>query len=207
MSCRETLERLDDLVDGRLATAERRQVEAHLRGCLGCSSELAALRGLLGQAAQLPGVPPRRDLWPAIRERIAPATATGERRSRAAARLHYLWWLAAAAALMAAVLLPGRDRRTPPDAATGVAPAALTRLPGTAQERPPSDAVEPSPRALLAATLEARRSELPTESVIAFENDLQVLDRAIEEIEGRLRLLLAERRQQEAELLKLLVRA
>jgi hypothetical protein len=68
----------------------------------------------------------------------------------------------------------------------------------------------------LLETLEARRGELPAESVRAFESDLEILDDAIREIEGalelspesrRLRLLLAERRQQEAELLKLLARA
>jgi hypothetical protein len=203
MTCRETLDHLDDLIDGRLAAGERQAVRDHLAGCLPCSRELAALRRLQGRAAELPGVPPRRDLWPAIRDRIEPSVepagggAAGTDAHLAPTRR---WWpLAAAAALAVALLLPRPNNRSTPD--------------GRATMRTEAEA---TPRVLLLETLEARRGELPAESVHAFESDLEILDHAIREIEGaleispqsrRLRLLLADRRQQEAELLKLLARA
>jgi anti-sigma factor RsiW len=203
MTCRETLDRLDDLIDGRLAAAERQAIRGHLAGCLACSRELAALRRLQGRAAELPAVAPRRDLWPAIRERIEsaaePAEDGGAPTDARLAPARRWWPLAAAATLAVAVLLPRLASRPAPD--------------GRAMVRTPADA---TPRVLLLETLEARRGELPAESVRAFESDLEILDDAIREIEGalelspesrRLRLLLAERRQQEAELLKLLARA
>lgn len=203
MTCRETLDRLDDLVDGRLAAAERQAVRSHLAGCLACSRELAALRRLQGRAAELPGVAPRRDLWPAIRNRIEPSAEPAEE-GGAGTNARFAparrWWpLAAAAALAVAVLLARPASRSAPDSRATI--------------RTEADA---TPRTLLLETLEARRAELPAESVRAFESDLEILDHAIREIEGaleispesrRLRLLLAERRQQEAELLKLLARA
>jgi len=203
MTCRETLDHLDDLIDGRLAAGERQAVRDHLAGCLPCSRELAALRRLQGRAAELPGVTPRRDLWPAIRDRIEPSVEpAGDGGAGTNARLAPTrrWWpLAAAAALAVAVLLPRPGSRSTPD--------------GRATMRTEADA---TPRVLLLETLEARRGELPAESVHAIESDLEILDHAIREIEGaleispqsrRLRLLLADRRQQEAELLKLLARA
>ncbi|MEZ5330939.1 MAG: zf-HC2 domain-containing protein [Thermoanaerobaculia bacterium] len=198
MTCRETSERLHDLLDGRLDADERRRVREHLAGCLDCSRELAGLRRLLDRAADLPGIAPRRDLWPAIRERIRPSETPVAPPAPATPRADRLpsWWPLAAAAVLAVAIL-------------------LSRL-ATTVEPVEAKADADSPRTLLSQTLDERRAELPPDSVAAFEADLQVLDRAILEIEGaleaspenrRLRLLLAERRQQEAELLKLLARA
>lgn len=198
MTCRDTSDRLHDFLDGRLAADERRKIREHLADCLHCSRELAGLRQLQDRATDLPGVAPRRDLWPAIRERIRPATRPQLPASAPAppAERWPRWWPLAAAAVLALALLLPRFAASPRPVETA--------------------AGAETPRMLLTATLDERRGELPPDSVTAFETNLEILDRAILEIEGalegapenrRLRLLLAERRQQEAELLKLLARA
>ena len=73
MSCRETLERLDDYLDDALSTGGRRQVEEHLNRCDRCRKELASLGALLDTAQELSArrVEPGRDLWPGIERRLA----------------------------------------------------------------------------------------------------------------------------------------
>lgn len=62
ISCSQVLERLSDYLDGDLPPEGREQVEAHLRGCDGCSrfggefkATVSALRGLLARPGGLPG--------------------------------------------------------------------------------------------------------------------------------------------------------
>ncbi len=61
ISCGQVLERLSDYLDGDLPPEERERVEAHLRGCDGCSrfggefkATVSALRRLLGRPGGLP---------------------------------------------------------------------------------------------------------------------------------------------------------
>lgn len=172
--------RLHDYVDGALGPEEERGVERHLRACVSCRREEEALRGLRADLAALPReIRPARDLRPGIAERIAGRSAPGPR--QAIRTLRYP--LAAAAVLLV------------------VATAWLTTaivggngVPGPAAEAPGGD-VPAGPladaRSLeaaylpaiheLATLLERRRPELSPETVRTLEENLRVIDRAIEE--------------------------
>ncbi len=71
---------LSDFLDGHLPEREREQLEAHLLTCGECARDLAALREVAARARSLEAIAPPSDLWPAIRERIAPAGALARRR-------------------------------------------------------------------------------------------------------------------------------
>jgi len=72
MSCQKRQEQLDDLLTGRLAAAERLEIERHLLACTECRSYAAWSRELVGLAAELPDtIEPSRDLWPDILSRIS----------------------------------------------------------------------------------------------------------------------------------------
>ena len=185
MTCHELDERLDDFVDGALAGAAAREVESHLAGCASCRERERQLRQLLAHAAALPrGVAPSRDLWPGIAERI-------ERGSGWSA----LWssWQPMALAAAAAVLLAlaalrlerlgsdgrahrcdaePRARRSGPSASTGIADPVLA---SAARD------YEQAASALLEA-LQRRRAVLPPEDLARVEANLEVIDRALEEV-------------------------
>lgn len=69
-------ENLSDYVDGSLALAASRAVEAHLATCAACRSEVESLRRLHLATAALPReISPVRDLWPAIARQLHAAHA------------------------------------------------------------------------------------------------------------------------------------
>jgi anti-sigma factor RsiW len=89
MNCADCSTRLHDYVDGELASAERRDFEAHVTGCSSCRAQLESLRALLAETSNLSkAMPPPRDLWAEIqgslaeRERQARASSRGTRSSR-----------------------------------------------------------------------------------------------------------------------------
>lgn len=65
-------DRLSAYIDGELDGREQRAVEAHVAGCDECAAVLAELRRVVLSAADLPPLPPERDLWPGIRTRLSP---------------------------------------------------------------------------------------------------------------------------------------
>lgn len=65
--------RLSEYLDDELAAADRAALEAHLPGCPDCSATLADLRGVLARARSLDDRPPVNDLWPGIAGRIGVA--------------------------------------------------------------------------------------------------------------------------------------
>ncbi len=160
--------RLHDYVDGALGPEEERGVERHLRACVSCRREEEALRGLRADLAALPReIRPARDLRPGIAERIAGRSAPGPR--QAIRTLRYP--LAAAAVLLV------------------VATAWLTTAivggngapdPVLADARSLEAAYLPAIHEL-ATLLERRRPELSPETVRTLEENLRVIDRAIEE--------------------------
>ncbi len=77
MSETHVIERLSAYLDDELDGRERAAVEAHVAGCAECASILSDLRGVVASAAELPPLPPERDLWPGIRSRLAPRQAAG----------------------------------------------------------------------------------------------------------------------------------
>lgn len=64
--------RLSDYLDGELSAPERAELEAHVAGCPECERTLEELRAVVEAAAELPQLPPERDLWPEIEAGLTP---------------------------------------------------------------------------------------------------------------------------------------
>lgn len=76
-------ERIEDYVEGALAPATHRAVEAHLRVCAMCAEEALTVRRLLDGLAALPrGIAPDRDLLPGIAAAIEGSVAVDPERVR-----------------------------------------------------------------------------------------------------------------------------
>lgn len=202
-------ETLHDYVDGALAPAERREVEAHLEGCARCRAEVAGFRGLLEDLASLPaGIAPERDLLAGVEAGIeAREESGGEGRSGGVRRypggLRSALWaarvpLAAAAvvlvtvsSLVTAALLTGGSRGPGADEAIGPgvgAPAVDPRtaspdeeLPGATAGYRAVDAQYAAAARELARTLEERRDELSPATIRLVEENLRVIDEALAE--------------------------
>lgn len=67
-------ERLSEYLDGELDRTERAAVEAHLRECGQCRSDLRQLQSVVTRARSLEDRPPAVDLWPAIAARLEART-------------------------------------------------------------------------------------------------------------------------------------
>lgn len=185
-------DRLSEFVDGDLAADERRAVEAHLERCVECSAVVTDLRGIVARAAALEDRPPERDLWPGIAARLGfdrgPIVVPLESRRRARARRFSFSAPQLAAAAVALLVLgavgtwlvqaPGTiDRIASLPAVGEPEPGPGTTLvaefPG---ERPYSAAVAELERAL-----EEGRDRLDPETVRVVEENLAIIERAIEE--------------------------
>jgi anti-sigma factor RsiW len=70
MDCTAFDERLADYLEGDLAPAERRQVEAHLVSCSGCAALVRDLEEIRVGASALTDLMPSRDLWNDLANRI-----------------------------------------------------------------------------------------------------------------------------------------
>jgi predicted anti-sigma-YlaC factor YlaD len=64
------MDRLSEYLDGELTEGERVALKAHLQECRGCSGVLHDLRRVAARARTLDDLPPARDLWPEIAQRI-----------------------------------------------------------------------------------------------------------------------------------------
>jgi len=204
-ACDELRSHLDDLLDGLVRDPRRSIFEAHLESCAACRNELESVRALRLRAASLPAaVAPSRDLWPGIEARL------GRRAS-------YTRTLALAASLVAALGAAGivalwtRPSVAPPASSAESSAEALTRAAELARIE---DGTLASRREL-ARALERRRDELPPELATAIETNMDILQTAMGEIRHaievsprrhRLDHLLANRYQQEAEILRRLER-
>jgi hypothetical protein len=185
MTCQELDERLDDWIDGELPAAAAAEVEAHLASCALCQERERRLRQVLAHAASLPrSVTPPRDLWPGIARRVE-----RERSWSWASGSWGPWALAAAATVvvgLAAVLWTGR----PPGAVRTVEipvatpEARLAALPGVVSDPVLAEAerqYEEAANALLEA-LQKRQSAVEPETLAAVRSNLEVIDRALDEV-------------------------
>jgi len=185
-------ERLSEYLDDELAPEERTALAAHLERCPECSATLADLRRVVARARSLEPGGPTADLWPGIAQRIgagaAPVRAAPrERFRRVTFSLPQL--LAAGIALMVLsggsvwLLRPGGTAASAPIAAlpgTPAVPAAgSTGTPVSWQRRaaPGYDAAV----AELEQVLEQGRGRLDTATVRVLEQNLKVIDQAIEQ--------------------------
>jgi tetratricopeptide (TPR) repeat protein len=200
MTCDDVQDRLDDYVDGELSEADFHAVELHVAGCAACRDEERLLRAVLSHAQALPREKtPRADLWPGIKERIA--SGEGGRATNVlpfARRLvgsgPGLTAVAATAAALVALAV-GLSLRPRPARETPLAggPPLVSSTPAienvSAGPGPLLDAEADYERATAALlnALEARRSSLAPETLKNVEENLAVIDRALEEVRQALK--------------------
>lgn len=193
MTCKETLDTLDEYVDGGLVGAGLHAVELHLASCSSCQEEERLLRQLLAEAADLPDdVELPRDLWPEIAVRIKE-----EGRSKV---LRGPWrtplGLAAAAAVVMGLSLAWWAMRPGPGVPAQVEATLRERGAGRpvqiAAGTLPDDLVEAEREyaratAELMAALNRRQGEIAPETVAAVEENLRRIDVALAEVRSALR--------------------
>jgi hypothetical protein len=186
----EVLTRLDDWAGGELNDLEGAAVRVHLDGCDACRAEAEALRALVAEAAALPReIAPTRELWSGIEARIQPRAASAPvipLRSRLQAPLRRqppAWLLAAAAVLLVATTSLVTLRFAGGPAGDGVRPgqgadaASMTAFAAfEPAEREYSRAIED-----LRLLLDTRRDALAPETVAVLEENLAIIDAAIQQ--------------------------
>lgn len=183
-------DRLSAYMDGELDDAERQRLEAHLAGCDECRATAADLREIVARAAAVEPVPPARDLWTGIRDRIGgdvrvlPIASAGTAQTQNPKRrlAFSLPQLAAAAAVIA--FLSGGSvwlalRASLP------AEEAFVVAPPTGDSGPASAAHFASTYGFTIQQLERQladaRDRLDPTTVAVIEHNLQVIDAAIAE--------------------------
>ena len=190
MTCERTLSRLDEYVDGDLDEAAFQEMELHLGGCAGCREEERALRALIAAAAALPReMPPARDLWPELAERLR-----GAEGARLVARPALSSWrspmaMAAAAsvlvALAATLWVRGHGPRPAPGVTSGTLMTVASVDPGAdllATEREYARAT-----ADLMAALESQKAALSPETRQVLDENLKTIDEALAQVRTALR--------------------
>jgi anti-sigma factor RsiW len=184
-------DRLSEYLDEELAPEERAALAAHLKECAECSATLADLRRVVTRARGLESAGPETELWPGIAQRIAPGSgpvhlAQRERFRRVSFSLPQL--LAAGIALM--VLSGGSVWLLRPGDAPGSAPVATLPTPSAALAPGTASPVSWQRRAApgydaavadLERVLEQGRGRLDTATVRVLEQNLRVIDQAIEQ--------------------------
>ncbi len=183
MTCHELDERLDDFVDGALAGADAEAVASHLAGCEPCRERERQLRQLLAHAAALPrAMTPPRDLWPEIAERIERGSAwsalwtswqpLGLAAAAVVLGLAVYLWNGAGPVAVRTVAMPSASPSLQAVTTTGVADPVLAAAARNYEEA----------AARLLETLQQRRAVLSPEDLARVEANLEVIDRALEEV-------------------------
>lgn len=184
-------DRLSEYLDDELPPAERAALEEHLASCAHCAAVLADLRRVVQRLASLEDRPPTRDLWPGIEARIAAAGAADEprvlelptRAQRAPRRFSFTARQLVAAAL-ALIFLSGGAAwmlRQPagPRAAAGPvspdAPVVETSFVGSTWSDYDAAVAE------LERALELHRDQLDSATIRVVEENLRIIDAAIDE--------------------------
>ncbi len=195
MSTDKWIDRLSEYLDGELEKRDREALEAHLPGCAECSAALDDLRAVVARAGSLDDRGPSRDLWSGIAERIgagsgaavevrAIESAPWRREGLFGRRLSFsLPQLAAAA--VALIVVSGAvaggwvGMRAAGSRAAGPAPNPAEMTVATASSlggaRYDSAVVE------LEQALVANRGQLDTVTVRILEENLGIIDRAIDQ--------------------------
>jgi hypothetical protein len=186
----EYTDRLSEYIDGDLAARERARLESHLEACGGCRETLAELRAVVARAAALEDAPPDHDLWSGVEQRLEPRLRGGGRafvRPSLPRRFSFTLPQLMAAGLALMVLSGGL--------------VWLARLGGPATDFDPvvarEQSVEVRPAnfaethydeaiADLEQTLRSGRARLDPATVRVVEENLQAIDRAIEQCRSAL---------------------
>jgi anti-sigma factor RsiW len=188
MKCDEVNRRLDASIDGELNASERDEVREHVGACAACAAEEEKLRRLVEAARALPReIAPGRDLWPGIARRIQASTVVaGEFGARRAAWRQGRAWLAAAAVLVVAagLVVVSRGRPEPPRLSS--AGSGLSDVRFAALEVDSVRVTYAKARQELLTLLAARRSGLAPETVKVVEENVLIIDEAVEKIQAAL---------------------
>lgn len=172
---------LHDFLEGALDPEAETAVQEHLNSCSECMAEMEGLTELLQDLRELPlEAQPARDLWPQIAWRMGgvetPAAARGDRRFSLSG-----WQLLAASIAIMVIsggsvwaVLSGRVNQ-------GVDQAAVTQTPAQFVSWEESYGGYDEAVVDLEAFLEKGREVLDPETVEVLEENLRVIDDAIEE--------------------------
>ncbi|MEE8571984.1 MAG: zf-HC2 domain-containing protein [Gemmatimonadota bacterium] len=176
-------DRLSEYLDGELMPSEHEELERHLAACAECRAAVEELRQVVERARGLENRQPERELWTGIAERLETTTAVvdlAERGQRRKVSFSIPQLLAAGITLMMVtaggvwLALSPRSETTMTTAQPMNAPAepaaVLAAMPGF------NAAV-----ADLQLVLTERRDVLDSTTVRVLEENLAVIDRAIEE--------------------------
>ena len=198
-------DRLSDYLDDELSAAERASMDRHLAACAACRRALDELREVVARAASLPDGQPAADLWAGIAARIeqpeSPAHRFGfhrlltfwkspdrDGRRLLSARTVSLTLPQLAAASLTLMVLSGglvwlaRSGDPRADfAPVGAAPPLA--IPSAPDVRPAnfSDAFYDDAISDLEQTLNEGRAKLDAETVRVLEENLNAIDRAIDQ--------------------------
>ena len=185
-------DRLSEYLDDEDLTAQdRREIETHVGSCAACRTVLDELREVRARGRSLPDAPPVADLWPAIEDRISPASASviARLKPRAAGapgptrRISFTIPQAIAASLALMLVSGGMVwllRAGGSQTDSGIVAVERPRTP----EITPANFADPQyDRAVadLERTLEVGRGRLDPETIRVLEANLQAIDRAIEQ--------------------------
>jgi anti-sigma factor RsiW len=189
-------DRLSEYLDGELTEGERVALEAHLQECRACSGVLRDLQRVAARARTLDDVPPARDLWPEIAQRIGAGRGRHEVIDLAARRRPPRRWsfsvpqlAAAAIALMTLsggtvwLLRGSGPAPTPSPVATApVQPSVsvISASRGTARESYAQAVAD------LERVLANGRGQLDSSTVRVIEQNLAAIDRAIAQAQNAL---------------------
>jgi|KBSSwiS6_1023812.scaffolds.fasta_scaffold02224_5 hypothetical protein len=177
-------DRLSDYLDGELADQDHRAVAAHVASCAECARTLDELRAVVEQAQRLPPTAPPADLWSGIARRIESAEgsrpisgAFGPRR-----RFSFTWPELVAASLLL-VLVSGltamrfaTNRPAGSSADLQVHPERADIVPASLDDTEYDAAVADLQRAL-----QSGRGELDPATVKVVEENLAVIDQAVDD--------------------------
>jgi anti-sigma factor RsiW len=185
------IDRLSEYMDGELDAAERAACSEHVSRCERCAETLAELRAVASEAALLPDLPPERDLWPEIAERLPPREALGSpavvslasRRRRVAFTVPQLVAAAIALVVLSAgsvwLILPALAG--PGDGVAASEALAGAAAPAPAGARPIFATAYDQAVLELEAEFDRRRDRLDPETIRVVERNLAIIDRAIVE--------------------------
>jgi len=175
MTCLELFDYLDRYHAGTLSRLEAEAVEQHLLGCAECAADFRFQRSLKGKTAALANeIAPAHELWPGIRDQIRGISTTV-----ATARPAWLrtpWLIAATIVLMGlssgVTALLTRTGNLQPDGGSRDFQSTEVGYRQAADE--------------LLRTLQAHRKELGESAFRVIEQNLHIIDQAIQETQAAL---------------------
>ena len=185
----EWTDRLSDYLDGELPDQDRRAVAAHIASCVECARTVDELRAVVEQAQGLPPAAPSTDLWSGIASRIGSAEGSRPLAGKFGPRRRFSFtWPELVAASLVLVLVSGvtamrfatnrpagssADLQVRPD---GSGPEPADIVPASLDDTEYDAAVADLQRAL-----QSGRGELDPATVKVVEDNLAVIDQAVDD--------------------------